>query len=318
VVPDLLGRRGSEIAGDDERDRAAGDGRRLEGVYGTGSDLSRLLSLSDGVFAFALTFLAVTILLPQVTSGGAMPSLVTYLQKLEPAFVGYLLSFFVVGSWWSSHQRLFSALVRYDTTVVRLNTFFLLVISITPFLVFLLFAYSPNGFGMGSVSNRLAVALYGAIQGAGGLTLLGIWRHAVHDRRLLRRSLPDEWIRTMETTRRFSVAVFAASVAVAFVSPLTAELVWIVVILGFTHGFLRRTPRKDSPDGSPPGDPTGDPPTPADPAHLDGGSGRIDAALPLSRTAPVELPPQGCPTFSPRAAEEPRRSPTSGAEYGPW
>lgn len=240
-------RRGRAIAGEDERDRSAVEGRRLEGIDGTGSDLSRLLSLSDGVFAFALTFLAVTLLLPQALGVAALPNLPTYLRKLEPAFVGYLLSFFVIGSWWSGHQRLFSALTRYDPTIVRLNSMFLLVISVTPFLVSLLFAYSPSNFGPGTLSDRLAVALYGGIQALGGLALLGIWRHATRDHRLVRKSLPDAWIRAAETPRVFTVLVFAASVGIAFVSPLAAELAWIVMIVGVGHHLLHRTPPSEAP-----------------------------------------------------------------------
>lgn len=239
--PPRLPSGGAPIAGEDEREAEELGARRLEGIDGTGSDLSRLLSLSDGVFAFALTFLAITILLPQA-GGAALPSLTAYLARLEPAFVGYLLSFFVIATWWSAHHRLFSSIVRYDQRLVRYNTFFLLVISVTPFLVSLLFAYVPNGFGRGSPSARLAVALYGLVQALGGTMLLVIWRHASYRRRLVRPSLPDEWIRQTEQNQLLTVVVFLASVGIAFLSPLVAELTWIIMIFGPGRRFLRRSP----------------------------------------------------------------------------
>jgi uncharacterized membrane protein len=197
------------------------------------------------VFAFALTFLAVSLLLPQVTGRPSPPNLASYLGQLEPAFVGYLLSFFIIASWWGIHHRIFSCFVRYDRTLVTLNSFFLLMISITPFLVSLLFTYSPNGFGPGNPSSRLVVALYGAAQCLGGLVLLVIWRHASHGRRLISRTLSDEWIRLTEENQVLKVVVFGASIAVAFVAPLVAELTWIAVIIGVNRRAMRllRRPR---------------------------------------------------------------------------
>jgi uncharacterized membrane protein len=210
VTPTVPASGGAAIALDDERGPAGTERSRLEGIDGTGSDLSRLLSLSDGVFAFALTFLAVSLLLPQLSTGTPSASLPSYLGRLEPAFLGYILSFFVIATWWFSHQRLFSGLVRYDPVIVRLNSFFLLVISVTPFLVELLFVYSANGFAPGSISARLAVAMYALAQAAGGAVLLGIWRHASRGRHLIRASIPAAWVRVTENNQWFTVVVFVS------------------------------------------------------------------------------------------------------------
>ena len=74
-----------------------------EGLDGSGTDLSRLMSLSDGVFAFALTFLVVSLILPAV-GATALPSLPTYLRKLGPGFLAYALSFAVITAWWDAHH----------------------------------------------------------------------------------------------------------------------------------------------------------------------------------------------------------------------
>ena len=181
-----------------------------------------------------------TLLLPQVTGVGSGPALTSYLAKLEPAFVGYILSFFVIAGWWSTHHRLFSSIVRYDGPIVRYNSFVLLVISLTPFLVSLLFAYGSSSLGPGSLSGRLAVALFATVQGLGGLALLAIWRHATRGHRLVRASLPEGWVRSTEYNQLLKVGVFFASVGIAFASPLVAELSWIVMIIGLGHRFRSR------------------------------------------------------------------------------
>jgi uncharacterized membrane protein len=141
------------------------------------------------------------------------------------------------------HHRLFSAIDRYDPPLVRLNSFFLLVISVTPFLVSLLTAYSTSSLGPGPLSSSLAVAIYAGVQALGGLSLLAIWWHATEGRHLVRPSVTDAWIRATERRQLLTVVVFAASMGIAFVSPLAAELSWIVVIWGFGRRLLRRVPR---------------------------------------------------------------------------
>jgi len=219
-----------------------------------------LFALSDGVFAFALTFLAVTLVLPTSLGSPVLPSLPRYLASLQSSFVGYILSYFVIASWWSSHHRLFSSFVRYDALLVRLNTFFLLVISITPFLVTLLFAYGPNGFGPGSLSTRLAIAIYACIEALGGAILLGIWRHGTRDHRLVAATLPQDWIRATERMQWVNVGTFVVSIGIAFASPLLAELLWVVMIFGVSRGLLPRLGRRPPPPRAPdrlPGAPDG-------------------------------------------------------------
>lgn len=189
-----------------------------------------------------------SLLLPQALNGATLPSLPAYLHRLEPAFIGYVLSFFVIATWWRTHHRLFSSIVRYDPVIVRLNSFFLLVISITPFLVSVLFAYAPFDFSAGSTSSRLAVALYAAVQAVGGLALLGIWRHATGNRRLVRATLPQAWIEGAEDAQVLTVVVFVVSAGLAFLSPLVGELAWMFMILGRGGRLLRpRSARRTGP-----------------------------------------------------------------------
>jgi len=225
--------------------------RPYEGLDGTGTDLGRLLSLSDGVFAFSLTFLVVSLVLPSPGST-SLPSLPVLLQRLLPGFIGYALSFLIISTWWTTHHRLFSPIVRYDSVLVRLNNLFLLVISITPFLVALLLDYGP-GKGTSIESTQLAVLLYSGVQALGGLDLLVIWRHATRQRRLVEADLPEEWVKGTERSQLGVVAVFLAAMPVVFVSPIVAELVW-VAMLGVRPRHLRPHPARIPPR---PGDPSG-------------------------------------------------------------
>lgn len=211
---------------------------RVEGLDGTGSDMSRVIGVSDGVFAFALTFLVITLVLPgQAASSHA--DLVGYLGSIWPALVAYMISFFVITAWWGAHRRLFSPIVRYDPLLIRLNNAFLFVIAITPFLVGILFYFGPGPtLGRGSLSAEVAVALYASVQVVGGLLLLGVWRYATQGHRLVEKKLSANWIRKTENAQLTTVLVFAVSIPVAFLAPVVSLVMWIVVAGSFRRLVL--------------------------------------------------------------------------------
>jgi uncharacterized membrane protein len=218
----------------------------VEGLDGTGTDMSRLISISDGVFAFALTFLVINLVLP--TPGrSAAGSLFDYLSEDGPAIGAYALSFFIIASWWGAHHRLFSPIVRYDGILVRLNTMFLLIIAITPFLVGILYSFGPPaGLGPATASARLAVIIYGGVQAIAGLILLAIWRHSTRNHRLVRATLPSLWIQSTERNQIANVAVFAVSIPVALVAPFISILMWVLVIVGLRYSLGLRRPKSSS------------------------------------------------------------------------
>lgn len=209
---------------------------RVEGLDGTGSDMSRVIGMSDAVFAFSMTFLVITLVLPQLSGGRPTEGLGMYFAQVWPSFVAYLISFFVITSWWSAHRRIFSPIIRYDTLLTRLNNLFLLIIAVTPFLVAILYDYGPGDtLGPGTISNEVAVAFFAAIEAFGGLILLAIWRHSTRDHRLVEERLPASWIRRTELGAFSNIVVFAVSIPVAFVLPFVAMLMWIFMATGLRH-----------------------------------------------------------------------------------
>ena len=92
----------------------------------------RLIFLSDGVFAIAMTLLVVDLAVPIVASG-ATSELSTRLWELRPKYVSFLVSFLVIATYWANHQRIFQYIVRVDGTLVWLNIVLLLCIAFQPF-----------------------------------------------------------------------------------------------------------------------------------------------------------------------------------------
>jgi uncharacterized membrane protein len=97
-------------------------------------NLERLLFLTDGVFAIALTLLAVELLnLPQEAKDLHGHALLISLLESWPGVLGFLTSFTVVSIIWAVHHRMFQFVRRLDGRLLWLQLLQLLCIAFVPF-----------------------------------------------------------------------------------------------------------------------------------------------------------------------------------------
>jgi len=96
-------------------------------------ELERLVFLSDGVMAIAITLLVLRIEIPEFDGTPSTADLVNAVIDLIPNIITFVWSFLLVTRFWSIHRRLFSGLRRIDGGLVWLNTTFLLLIVLLPF-----------------------------------------------------------------------------------------------------------------------------------------------------------------------------------------
>ena len=122
-------------------------------------DSSRIVALTDGVIAIAITLLVLDIVVPEIPDAMVDEELGDALWDLRPQVFGFVLSFAVIGYYWLGHRMVFSQLRRIDMPLILINLFFLLVIVFIPFAAGLLAEYVPNG---------LAVACYSAVMASCG------------------------------------------------------------------------------------------------------------------------------------------------------
>jgi len=119
----------------------------------TGQSLDRLTSLTDGLFAVAMTLLVLDLRVPVsiAVSGHSEHGLWEALLRLGPSFAAYLLSFTMLGTFWLAQHTLLTILGRCDRTLTWIHLGFLFVVSLLPFSAALLAHY---------VHLRLAVGAY--------------------------------------------------------------------------------------------------------------------------------------------------------------
>ncbi|MFF3325970.1 TMEM175 family protein [Streptomyces sp. NPDC002889] len=179
---------------------------------------ARLLALSDGVFAIAMTLLALDITLP----GGLDPAgFEEALGDVAPNLWAYGLSFLVIAAFWRGHHQIFRYTREVDGTVIRLGLLSLGVIALMPFPTTLLAEY-------GNLPQ--SVAIYSGAVAAMGATQLGLavalWKRPW----LGSAPTPDPVARNDVVDLASTVLVFAVAVPLAFVSPMAAKLWWAVLI----------------------------------------------------------------------------------------
>lgn len=99
----------------------------------SGFRLQRIEAISDGVFAIALTFLALDIKVPASELIHTESELVATFLKLAPKLLTYFLSFITLGIYWLAQSTQFHYISSSDRNLNWINLFFLLAVSIMPF-----------------------------------------------------------------------------------------------------------------------------------------------------------------------------------------
>ena len=92
-------------------------------------EVARIAAFSDGVFAIAITLLALQLEIP----GGDRVDVWSEVSALSSNFVAFAISFAVIGVYWVAHHRLFSVIERYDLRLIWLNLLSLFFIVLMPF-----------------------------------------------------------------------------------------------------------------------------------------------------------------------------------------
>lgn len=96
--------------------------------------LERLILFSDAVFAIAITLMVIEIKVPEVHEGIVTDqTLLHKLAELIPKFIGFLISFLLIGQYWIVHHRMFGFVINFTDRLIWLNIFFLLAVALMPF-----------------------------------------------------------------------------------------------------------------------------------------------------------------------------------------
>ena len=177
-----------------------------------GKEPTRLIFLSDGLFATVLTLLVLDLRIPEAlnTPGGAKT---IFIRWLGPHLFSYILTFLVAGSYWRAHQRDFDFVVRSDRGLVSYNLLFLLFIGLLPF--------STASISLGNYQGNdfpFFWAIYAANIILAGVMLELTWNYAV-SHGLLSEEITPQQSRYISLHQLATPGLFLLSIAAEYLLP---------------------------------------------------------------------------------------------------
>jgi TMEM175 potassium channel family protein len=180
----------------------------------------RLIALSDGIFAIAMTLLVLNISVP---SGLDHAHFRRSLHDSWSAVGAYGLTFAITAGRWRDHRRIFQLVRRTNAAVVRLTLALLGVVALLPFPTALLSQYGG--------SEPLAIVYYAATMGVINILLLALFLAVRRDERLQARVISDRLARAMVVDFGTSTVIAVVAIVVAFAaSPTAGLLIWLAAI----------------------------------------------------------------------------------------
>jgi uncharacterized membrane protein len=214
-------------------------------------DRSRLEAFSDGVFAVAITLLALNLI---VARPGRRDTLLDQLGTHWPVFVAYLISFFIIGIVWVNHHALVRGIAVVDRTLLFLNLVLLLFVVMIPWATatvanYLAVYLAPHG-SYAQRDTQIAMMLYGAVFLGMSAGFGAMFEWTLHGEHMYHRLPIDKhWA----ARARFvgGALVYAISIAVAQFNAIAS---FVIIALVALYYVVQRTPDAyKAPAGDSPG-----------------------------------------------------------------
>lgn len=130
------------------------------------NSLGRLLALSDGVFAIAMTLLALDLRLPDLGDAASAEDVAAAVGEVVPHALTFLLSFYIVAAYWRAHHRIMRSVTRTHWRVTRETLGLLCLVAALPF---------PSSLLAEHAGAPISLAVYGAVNVVASGILLLLW-----------------------------------------------------------------------------------------------------------------------------------------------
>jgi uncharacterized membrane protein len=188
--------------------------------------LNHVISFSDALFAFSITFMALSIQLPNFPNNILETELSKRLgQELIPNIIHYAISFLVVGAYWIGYHRIFEYIKSADITLIWLNLVFLLFISLVAYFTGLLATYG---------TYTIVVIATASILATTGFILCIIWWYATNNRKLVDENINPRLIRYFLARSLVPPLTFLTSIGIALIDVQVAPYFWLVIFPAYT------------------------------------------------------------------------------------
>src|SRR5687768_14673565 len=185
--------------------------------------IDRLSFFSDGVFAIAITLLIIEIKVP-VIEHATNEALIDSLSEMSLKFIGFLISFAIVGHYWSVHHRIFGYIQKYNTSLLWVNLAFLCSVVLLPFSSGLLGEYTSH------LDLYVPYVIYVANICFTGLMNCWLWLYISNPKKqFLTHTISNTRIRLGVYRSLVIPVVFIISLVVFFISPVISRYIPLII-----------------------------------------------------------------------------------------
>jgi len=182
--------------------------------------LEHVTSFADAIFAFSITFMAITINIPNLAQNLTEAQVIDKLSESLPEFEIYVISFFMIGIYWIAYHQIFNHIVGSHQITTWLTLVFLFFITLIP-----LATNMQIGYG----SYQIVFVLYALVLTVAGALSTIIWLHATKNK-LINQNMTQIEIHCVLLESTLSPAVFLLSILVSFIDLQIAYYFWLVII----------------------------------------------------------------------------------------
>jgi uncharacterized membrane protein len=200
-------------------------GVRAEAASGSGPsapgfETLRIQTLADGIFGISMTLLVLDLKMGAPMSG----DLIQQLRGILPKLFAYVISFLILGLYWTGHHAEFHYICRTDRRHLWLNILILMGVALVPFSASLLAEEK---------TKTLAVLVYCSnivlITGA----FLLHWSYATKGHRLVMRDIDPAAIRDVKKRLLTSAVLMIAALSLSLWNPEVSFTLYLLIQVAY-------------------------------------------------------------------------------------
>jgi|SRR6185437_10912473 len=182
--------------------------------------LEHVISFGDAVFAFAITFMAISIPIPDFPAHLSESQVLEKIMQMLPDFQSYFLSYFVIGIFWVKYHSIFNKIKETPNNILWLTLLFLFCITLISF---------ATALRLKNDEYLLTFDVYAIILIISSILLSAIGLFSLRDNM--------EYETMTKIQKKFyiisgfvPVTIFASSMEIATINQSLAQFSWILII----------------------------------------------------------------------------------------
>ncbi|MEO8713320.1 MAG: TMEM175 family protein [Parafilimonas sp.] len=181
----------------------------------------RLEALGDGVFAVAMTLLAVELKWPHLEDT-SLRAFSNAFQEILPGLLCYIISFIILGIMWFGHRMVFEYIGKSNRYFIFLGVLFYMMVCLVPLSTRFL------------AENNLqwaTILVYGLNLSFCNLSLYAQWCYGIKRENFLEKELPESIKKEAKILFLISPVVYAIAIIISVWQPLISIIIFIITPL---------------------------------------------------------------------------------------